>query len=148
MKIINQSIDQGMLPSEPKEASVFPTLSKMTSYLKAGSHDTISCTQLFQIRLFVNYLFGCSVILQKNRMIQIVSCEPALRKIPVQSAFFTQFSKVFERFISNQLSSYFNDILSKYLNVYSSQHVLLRLIQEWKKALDENKVAGVILMDF
>lgn len=61
------------------------------------------------------------------------------------------FSKVFERFISNQLSSYFNNILSKYLSAYrkgySCQHVLLRLIEQWKKALDENKVAGAILID-
>ena len=30
-----------------------------------------------QIHWFVNYLFGFSIIVQKNRMIQIASCEPA-----------------------------------------------------------------------
>ena len=34
-----------------------------------------------------------------------------------------------------------------YRSRYSSQHVLLRLIEEWRKSLDENKVVGTILMD-
>ena len=31
--------------------------------------------------------------------------------------------------------------------MYSSQHVLLRLIEGWHQWLDENTVAGAILMD-
>ena len=30
---------------------------------------------------------------------------------------------------------------------YSSNYVLIRLIEHWKKALDENVVAGTVLMD-
>ena len=37
--------------------------------------------------------------------------------------------------------------ISAYRSRYSSQHVLLRLIEEWRKCLDENKVVGAILMD-
>ena len=33
----------------------------------------------FQIHLFVNYLFGFSIIVQKNRMIQVASRVLALR---------------------------------------------------------------------
>ena len=34
-----------------------------------------------------------------------------------------------------------------YRTRYSSQHILLRLIEGWPQCLDENKVAGAILMD-
>ena len=61
------------------------------------------------------------------------------------------FSKVFERFILDQLSSYFRSILSEfrstYRKQYSCQHVLLRMIETWRKCLDENKVVGTTLMD-
>ena len=46
---------------------------------------------------------------------------------------------------------FFNKIQSKFISAYrsrySSQHVLLRLIEEWRKCLDENKVVGAILID-
>ena len=42
-------------------------------------HDVISCTQRLQIHRFVNYLFGFSIIIQKNCMIQVASHVLALR---------------------------------------------------------------------
>ena len=46
---------------------------------------------------------------------------------------------------------YFNNILSNFLFAYrkrySCQHVLLRLIETWRKCLDENSLVGTILMD-
>ena len=61
------------------------------------------------------------------------------------------FSKVSERFILNQLTSYFKNILSDFLSAYRKQdccqHVLLRVIETWRKCLDENKIVSVILMD-
>ena len=60
-------------------------------------------------------------------------------------------SKVFERYILNQIMPFFDKIQSKFLSAYrsrySSQHILLRLIEEWRKCLDKNKVVGAILMD-
>ena len=44
----------------------------------------------------------------------------------------------------NKIQSVF---LSAYRARYSSQHVLLRLIEGWRQCSDENKVAGAILMD-
>ena len=45
-----------------------------------------------------------------------------------------------------------NDFLSQYMTAsrvqYISNHVLLRLIEHWKKAIDENFVAGRVTMDF
>ena len=61
------------------------------------------------------------------------------------------FSKVFKRHILNQMMPFFDKIQSKFISAYrsrySSQHVLLRLIEEWRKCLDEIKVVGAILMD-
>ena len=60
------------------------------------------------------------------------------------------FSKVLERFILYQLTSYFKSILfefrSAYRKQYSCQHVLLRMIETWHKCLDENKIVGAALM--
>ena len=63
----------------------------------------------------------------------------------------TVFSKIFERYYQSKLLPYFNrimsDKLSAYRRNYSSQHVLLRLIENWRRCLDENKVVGAVLMD-
>ena len=63
----------------------------------------------------------------------------------------TVFSKIFERYYQSKLLPYFNrimsDKLSAYRRNYSTQHVLLRLIENWRRCLDENKVVGAVLMD-
>ena len=46
-------------------------------------------------------------------------------------------------FIDNYLSVF----LSAYRSSYSSQHVLIRLIEEWRQKLDSNHFVGVVLMD-
>ena len=61
------------------------------------------------------------------------------------------FSKVFERFILDQLTSDFKSMLSEfrsaYRKQYSCQHILLRMIETWRKCLDENKIVGATIMD-
>ena len=61
------------------------------------------------------------------------------------------FSKVFEHFILDQLTSYLKNIISEFFSAYrkqySCQHVLLRVIETWHKYLDENKIVGATLMD-
>ena len=61
------------------------------------------------------------------------------------------FSKVFERYILNQMLEHVNAILSDkisaYRKGYSSQHVLLKLTEEWRKHLDNNQTVGAVLMD-
>ena len=60
-------------------------------------------------------------------------------------------SKIYERFIHNSLSSYAETILSNFISAYrksySSNHVLLRLIENWKKSLDNKNFVGTVLMD-
>ena len=61
------------------------------------------------------------------------------------------FSKVFERFILDQLTFYFKSILSEYRSAYrkqySCQHVLLRMMETWRKCLHESKIVGATLTD-
>ena len=60
-------------------------------------------------------------------------------------------SKIFERVYSNQMTDYFNDILSLSLSafrkLYSCETVLVRLIEDWKALLDKHQVVGAMLLD-
>ena len=58
-----------------------------------------------------------------------------------------EMSKIYERFIHNSLSSFAENILSNFISAYSSNHVLLRLIENWKKSLDNKNFVGTVLMD-
>ena len=61
------------------------------------------------------------------------------------------FSKVYKRFFLEKFKPFINTFLSKFIAAYkenySSSHVLVRLIENWKQALDENFVVGTVLMD-
>jgi hypothetical protein len=60
-------------------------------------------------------------------------------------------SNIFERTIFDQLSSFFgnhfNPFLSAFRSGYGCQTALLKIIEDWKKALDDNKFVAAILMD-
>ena len=51
------------------------------------------------------------------------------------------FSKFYERVIKSQIVAYIDIKLSKFLSAYrrsyGTQHVLVRLIEEWKQKLDK-----------
>ena len=69
------------------------------------------------------------------------------RPITVLSAI----SKIYERILCDQISSYMENILSPDLcgfrKGYSSQHALIQLIENWRICLDNKGVVGTILMD-
>ena len=60
-------------------------------------------------------------------------------------------SKLFEGLMMDQLTIYMSqrlsDLLSAYRSGYSTQHVLLRAIEDWKNALDRGEHVGVVAMD-
>ena len=60
-------------------------------------------------------------------------------------------SKIFERVIHSQLSYFFNnhfhDMLSAFRPGYGCQSVLLKIVEDWKMALDSKKYTAAILMD-
>ena len=61
------------------------------------------------------------------------------------------FSNVCENVIKNELLKSMNVHLSPFLSAYrqnyNTQHVLLRLLEEWREHSDNNKTVGGILMD-
>ena len=61
------------------------------------------------------------------------------------------FSKIFERFIQEKLEPFINTCLSSFISAYrkqySSNHVILRMIETWKQHLDNKKFVGAVFMD-
>ena len=61
------------------------------------------------------------------------------------------FSKVYENVIKNELLKFMNVHLSPFISAYrknyNMQHVLFRLLEEWREPLESNKTVGGILMD-
>ena len=61
------------------------------------------------------------------------------------------FSKIYERFLHDQIASFSNEFLSDFISAYrkgySTNHVLIRLIENWRTTLDKNLFTGAVLMD-
>ena len=61
------------------------------------------------------------------------------------------FSKIYEGFINNKLLNHVNDILSEFVSAcqskYSSNNMILRLIEEWKEKLYKRLFARAVPMD-
>ena len=63
----------------------------------------------------------------------------------------TCLSKIQESIICDQMLCFFTDKLSEYLAAYrvgySCEHVLIKALEDWKVALDNNEHVGILLMD-
>ena len=61
------------------------------------------------------------------------------------------FSKIYEKYLHEDLTNHVNKIFSSFVSAYrkqySTNHVLIRLIEEWKKWLDNKNHVGSVLMD-
>ena len=61
------------------------------------------------------------------------------------------FSKIYEKTIKNLLVSYldkhFSPFISAYRKSYSTQQILIRLLEGWREKLDKNFIVGAVLMD-
>ena len=62
------------------------------------------------------------------------------------------FSKIYERVLHKNFTNYENTFLSKFISAYrksySTNHVLIRSIEKWKKSLDEKNFVGAVLTLF
>ena len=60
-------------------------------------------------------------------------------------------SKIYERSMFKQMSSFFEDIFSKhqcgFRKGFSTQQCLLTLLEKWKNAVDKGKTFGALLTD-
>ena len=61
------------------------------------------------------------------------------------------FSKIYEKVIKNQLVSYFgmyfSPFISAYWKNYSTQQVLIWLLEKWREKLDKNFIVDAVSMD-
>jgi hypothetical protein len=61
------------------------------------------------------------------------------------------FSKIFGKILEQQLSDFFENIFNPYLCAFGRGHAcqttLLRLLEDWRNALDQNQYAAAVLMD-
>ena len=62
------------------------------------------------------------------------------------------FLKIYEKYILEQFKPFLNDFLYQNMEECSahhiSSHVLISLVEHWKKALDKRYGAGAVLMAF
>ena len=60
-------------------------------------------------------------------------------------------SKIIGKILQNQIVNFIDNFLSPYISAYrkahSTNHVLIRLIEDWKKGLDNDNLVGTVLMD-
>ena len=66
-------------------------------------------------------------------------------------SFLPAVSKAYERILKDHISPYFHEIRSSILfgfrAGYGTQHVLIRLLEKWRRCLDRSRLVGTILMD-
>ena len=60
-------------------------------------------------------------------------------------------SKIYERFLHENLTNYVNAFLSHFFSAYrksySTNHVLIHLIENWEKSREKKRFVGAVLMD-
>ena len=90
--------------------------------------------------------------LKKNEVVPVYKSKDSFNKVNYRPVSCTvALSKVIEKLIASQVTghfnNYFDDRLSAYRKGTGCEHVIVSVVEDWKKALDENKVVGSLLMD-
>ena len=162
-KIQENNITHSILDFKPIEESFIIKQINKPSLKKATGHDGISAKIL---------KFAKPVVLQPitfliNETIKVSEFPDECKKAMVSPlhkknstldkenyrpvSILPILSKLYERAINAQLMNFFETKFHTYLSAfrpgYGCQSTLLRIIEDWKQALDENKYVAAILMD-
>ena len=121
-----------------------------TKILKCVAHI---CNK--QLAEHINYFIGTNTFPDTLKLAEIKSLHKKGDKTNKENyrpiSILSTLSKVYERVISSQLSSFFETIFNKPLcgfrKKYNTQLALFNMIQSWQKHLDSNGIIGAILMD-
>ena len=131
-----------------KKASTFKGI---PSKLLAENYDIISC--------FITKLYNDSNSnLEFPDKLKLADITPTYKKDDATNkenyrpvSILPSVSKLFERIMFEQISEYINKFLSPYLcgfrKGYSTQNCLIVMLEKWKQALDNGKLAGALLTD-
>ena len=104
----------------------------------------------------INVSLGTSIFPDKAKIASVIPIDKGgLKKNEISNyrpvSLLNCFCKVYEKIISKRIITVMDTLMSPYLSAYrehfSSQHVLIRLLEEWKEKLDNNYVVGGTLMD-
>ena len=130
---------------------------------KATGVDTISAKVLkagapvlnSHITSLVNSSITSGVFPDQLKLAQVIPLFKKLDPLDVKNyrpvSILPIISKVFEKVLSEQLSEYFDNIFHNFLCAFRKGHgcqtTLLRLLEDWKSALDKNYFVAAILMD-
>ena len=68
------------------------------------------------------------------------------RPVSILNAFSTIYD-IIKNQLASYLDKYFSPFISAYRKSYSTQQVLIRLLEEWREKLDKNFIVGAVLMD-
>ena len=134
--IAGKAIDQVKIP---------PALIKMATEPLSTSLS-IAINKNLKYNIFLsNIKVACVKPLNKNT--EDKYCISNFRPVTILNTF----SKIYEMFAKNLLVSnieeFFSPFVAAYRKLYSTQHVLIRMVEEWKENLDNNFIAISVLND-
>ena len=163
VSIRNNITSEDTLSFSPVNSTFISKQIDKLSSRKATGHDGIS-TKLLKlakpvvvepIRNMVNLSFSTATFPNRLKTAQVVPIHKKNSTLdkgnyrPV--SILPIVSKIFERSINSQLTDYFNNHFNPYLSAfrpgYGCQSTLLKTVEDWKRALDDNKYVAAILMD-
>ena len=118
--------------------------------LKAGKSSLVT-----PITSLVNTTLATSIFPDRLKEAQVTplykKCDPLIKKNYRPVSVLTNVSKIYERVICNQLCQHFETIFHDFLCAFRKGHgcqtVLLRVLEDWRQALDNNLYTAAILMD-
>ena len=141
-------VEQILLKLDIKKATGFDNISP--KLLKSGAteiapHLTYFVNLSIKMATFPDLLKHAEVssILKKGDDLNKTNYRPV--------SILTTISKIFEKNMASQLQHYFDDIFHPYLSAfrkgYSTQSLLLRIVEDAKHHIDKGELVGLLMMD-
>ena len=131
----NKSVGPDAIPPSIVKASFIVVTPPLTNLFNATVEGNIFPSDLKYANISPLYKKDDNTKKENYRPISILPC----------------ISKIFERLLLQQISSYITSILSPYLcgfrQGYNAQHALLRLTNNLNKRLDNKEKVGILMMD-
>ena len=146
--VTSESIEKHLKSVNPKKATGYDNIPP--KILKCSAN--IICKPISKI---VNNMINTNLFPNSLKMAQVTPVfkkdDPFIMKNYRPVSILPSMSKIFEKIINEQLSNHFENIFHNYLAAfrpgYGCQTTLLRLVEDWKMALDRNEHVAAILMD-
>ena len=118
--------------------------------LKSGSSSISSSIANLLNKTFETCKFP--TFMKKAQVLPLFKKKDPLNKVNYRPvSVLPTISKIFERSMHDQLCTfmdeYFNPFLAAFRKVFGCQSTLLRLLEDWRKALDNHECIAAILMD-